>query len=74
MAVFREMCRYPVDNYAYTCLVSLINKVFKFIWVSKSTRWCEHSHGLIAPRTVERKLGNRQQFNVSVTHIADVAY
>ena len=59
VGIFREMRRYPIDNDADTCQMTLIDKIAEVIRVAKALCRRIHADRLISPGTVERMLRDR---------------
>lgn len=69
MAVFRKMCRYPVDNHTYALLVTLIDEILEIIGVTKTAGRSKQANRLIPPGTIERVFRHWQQLQMGVAHL-----
>src|SRR5712691_6695276 len=72
MPIFGKVCRHPVEEDADALLVHIIHEVLKVFRRTETTRGCVVAGHLVAPGTIERILGNRQQFDMGKTHIFDI--
>src|ERR1700761_772713 len=66
------MARDPVEDNSNSLLVAAIDEMTKLIRVSKTARRRIVTGDLVTPGTVKRMLGDREQFDVGVTHLFDV--
>jgi len=52
--------------------MTTVYKIAKLVGIAKTRGWRKKAGHLIAPRPVERVLGDGQQFQVGVTHLDDI--
>src|SRR5690348_2801488 len=64
----------PVEDHADSRLMATIHEIHKVARRSEATRHREIADRLVAPRTIERMLHDRHQFDVRVTHLFYVGY
>ncbi len=72
VAVAREVRRHPVENHADAVLVQDVDEVHEVLRRPVARRGREVPGRLVAPRAVERVLGDRQQLDVGEPHVAHV--
>ena len=70
--IFREMCRYPVQDHANPLVMHIIYKIHKIIRIAISSGWSIITRYLISPRAVKRMLRNSHQFNMCISHFMDI--
>ena len=70
--VVREMRRHPVEDDADPGRVRGVDEVGEILRRAEAARRREQRDRLIAPRAVERILGDRQQLDMGEAHIAHV--
>src|SRR5690606_22136601 len=72
MFVFGEVRWHPIENYADTVLVQVVNKETKIVGRAEATCRRKITSGLIAPGVIERVLGDRHDFNVGKAQFFNV--
>src|SRR5260370_1354823 len=72
MGVLWKMARNPIDDNADSILVAAIDEMPKFIRITEPTRWSEVTRYLIPPRSVERMLGDRHEFDMRIAQILHI--
>ncbi len=70
--VLREVRGNPVENYAYSRLVALIDKCHKVVRRSEARSWRVIAYLLISPRAVERIFSDRHKLDVSIAHFLNI--
>jgi len=72
--ILGEMRRHPVEDHADTRLVAAIDKMAQLVRRAEAAGRRKIAGGLVAPRFVQRVLGDRQQLDMRVTHALDVGH
>ena len=72
--VAREMPRHPVEDHADAGLVAGVDERAQVVGAAEAAGRREIAGGLVAPRFVERMLGDRHQLDVRVAHVGDVGH
>ncbi len=62
----------PVDDHTYPRQVDGVDEALEVVRRAEPARRGEETKRLVAPRTVERVLGGRQELDVGVAHPGDV--
>jgi hypothetical protein len=62
----------PVDDHTYPRQVDGVDEALEVVRRAEPTRRGEETERLVAPRTVERVFGGRQELDVGVAHPGDV--
>ena len=70
--ILRKMRRHPVHDHADTGLMTFVDEMAEIIGRTEPAGRCVIMCDLIPPGTLERMLGNRQQFNVRMTHLQHI--
>ena len=70
--VLGEVGRHPVQDHADAGLVQPVDQQLKLVGVAEPRGRCEVRRHLVAPRTAERVLHDRQQLDVGEAEIGDV--
>ena len=68
VAIFGEVGRHPVDQYADVVLMQMIDKILEIFGLAIPTRGSIIADRLIAPTSGKRMLADRHQFDVRETH------
>src|SRR5207247_4761799 len=72
MLVDGEVSRHPVEEDSYVVLVQVIDQVNQVLRPPVAAGRREEAGRLVAPRAVERMLGDRQEFDVGEAHLTNV--
>ena len=72
MSIFREVCRYPVEDDADLVFVEIVHQIFEFFRRSIAGSWRIISRYLISPGTIKRMLRNTHQLYMSIPHLLDI--
>ena len=72
MNILREMRRHPIHDHADSGLMTAVDKMAKLIRLSETTGRRKIIRHLITPRTFERVLRHRHQFDMGVAHLEDI--
>ena len=70
--VFREMRGNPVENYAYSRIMTLIDKRHKVVRRAKARSGRVIANLLISPGAVERILSDRHKLDMGISHFLNV--
>src|SRR5205085_9745893 len=70
--VLRKMRRNPIENYADTALVKMVDQEHEIIGIAKARRRRKVSERLISPRSVEGMLHDRHQFHMGVALFMEI--
>ena len=70
--VFREMGRHPIHDHADPGTMTRVDKMPQFIRRAEATCRRVVIRHLITPRTFERVLRHRHQFDMGVAHLEDI--
>src|SRR5207247_7189554 len=70
--VLRKMTRHPVHYHTNSGLMTVVDEMTEIVGWTEPARRRVIICDLITPRPFERMLGNRQQFDVRVTHLHHV--
>ncbi len=72
--ITREMRRHPVEQHADARGMRRVDEGDEIFRRAEAARRREHGDGLIAPRPVERKLGDRQKLDMGEAHVAHIRH